>query len=1438
MSNHCLNMKAAFGYNHDLTGAVHSLFDETREAVLFPSSHTLIYHDCRTGQQKFLQGHANTISAVAVSNDKKWIVSADYGAQDTLVIIWDCKTLLPVRTYSNNFGAGVTRIDLSDDGALIAILTGTVQDQLQELQIYEWASPSEEPIVSGQIPQKYGFQRDIRFNPSDYREIVTNSAFRTVFWTWSETIIEKQLTQTLAIHAPDIQSGEFKVLPSAFTVSCFLPNTTAALTATVAGEVVLYDVSGRAFTKTDAKNRIPIKLLVLHTASGNSKPIMPSDEINQKNEQILLESAFQTGEFGESSYMVPGQHFYNSIAQNDQQQIQLSFYRYLTAANIASQQMTGSATQSFTQAITYMHAKADGFIVTGGLDGAVRMFDFRLRLLSWYENLESGPITSISIAMPQVSSGAMDQIDMSTAAVQLMPGQTPRDFQSKSEALNAKFGSVVLRDFICSTSRGSIILVPAAVFEFIQPEKRKGTLLYQGIPGDVKCMHIPKSMQTLPIQQSFNVKTGQSQPLIWLANSRGDLLIYDFTSNKILRSNNVVGEILNTGNVSKRLSGTLAQRHAEGYEQASFLVPVHPLASIKSQTYPHITSMNLFSGAGSKPVLLAGTSLGSALLLDPFNLQVLQSFRNVARNRRVMTRIAQKDFFVDDWPYKIKHVKFSREGDIIAIIDESSQLKLLAKTQVQDQKMNYMTGKTDILQQEVQNNIAEFSTIFNDNFVEPLKQPPKFVSDLEEAENNNDDEVEKRTETDVRIHPAAQLARQNQKKRDAASSAGQWDPLGNNLLITKDPIDAVFSCEFLPFQLFNEIENLPLTNQKRDPLVILSKDRFYTIIDIDATLTLTSRIVVYRRFKSDSEATPTAMCFLPRPLFYLDQLNTDEFQSQISEIEAEPDDLKREIKKSLISLQSQNKGYLNATIRPELQPIDQRDLIIIANNQFKLQLREPKRLPGAMELSNNTVFTQVQLTSNPVTTSHFQGGYPTNQPPLTQDKFSTNSSYYVNPRLAGPFPLRRTVVGPTFAREINLMSSINNEFSDFRNDINSCQAIEQIDENGEMSKKFRYRTRYEILNSTGSVKHIPQYVVFQTPDKVIGMMRTPFDGAPHRYVGLIAHAGELLQTEICYCFQQQLNAGNTYTVSAGKTDSTVFLWQIDYSCMDLLVDSAVAAESNEYNVFEPFLNQLEGGMSGDYYQEIQEYFSYAQIYDSEEKGLSPSENARAPVGMIGDMLRALGVYISNEHVNSAVCDIIEEEVRYKRLQFFLQSVRLAVNEQKPVFLVETRDGAPAFYQGEDNIYVYFKDVITGQISNLLQEENPDKIEKYETFEGSLWEMVGTNEITLSLSDFVRILVNYRFVQAQSYDDIVSAFSILAGEQNAVIDRNTLLNKFYSLAEQFNAGELTDCLGLMSGKVIKQGVLSAAQVLPDQISADDIAIGLLGFPEPGADEKGV
>lgn len=101
------------------------------------------------------------------------------------------------------------------------------------------------------------------------------------------------------------------------------------------------------------------------------------------------------------------------------------------------------------------------------------MFDFRMRLLSWYENIEAGPITSISIVMPL--QGGMDAQLLSQAAAALVPGAAAGQQDADAgQQLNQQFGSVVLRDFIVGTQRASIVLVPAAVFEFVEPERRRG----------------------------------------------------------------------------------------------------------------------------------------------------------------------------------------------------------------------------------------------------------------------------------------------------------------------------------------------------------------------------------------------------------------------------------------------------------------------------------------------------------------------------------------------------------------------------------------------------------------------------------------------------------------------------------------------------------------------------------------------------------------------------------------------------------------------------------------------------------------------------------------------------------------------------------------------------------------------------------------------------
>eukprot|EP00703_Trepomonas_sp_PC1_P002290 JAP94316.1 Putative flagellar associated protein [Trepomonas sp. PC1] len=1265
-----------------------------------------------------------------------------------MIIVWDSQQLKPVRTY--RLQHSVLRMDLSDDGALIAILTDSSP---QQLQIFEWAASSELPLVKAVIQPNLGLQRDIRFNPSDYRQLVTNSAFKTTFWSWVELVKQNLTEQFLQQYSPD--TNDFKTQPSAFTVSCFLPKTNAALTATVAGEVVLWDCE-------PSQQKRAVKLLILHTSNQSCQQVLPQGEIQSKNEQILFEPP-------SVDYLVPGPQFVQAIKTNNKNMMLKSYYEYLTEAFQQSQQMTSTATQSFTQAITYMHAKHDGFVITGGLDGSVRMFDFRLRLLSWYENLEAGPITSISIVMPLQA-----QIDnqLSQAAVQLLPGTMQPD--KKQDQLKQQFGSVILRDFIVGTQRGSIILVPAAVFELVEPEKRRGQPLYQGLPGKVTAQFVSQ-------KQEENEK-----PLQYIATDRGDVLVFDYQKNQILTSQSLVGDI-NASNGAK-LKGTLAQRHSEGFEQCSFLLANHPLKKIKTMRYPHVTSMEL---QGS--LLVCGTSLGSCLLLDAKNLNLLSSFSHLSTLKQfVPAAIFQKEEkdFSQQIPAQIKFVKIS-QGDVIVTVDEVGLLTVLSKTDFQQQKMDLTTGR------------FQDSTV---NEKQPLTQnllqnPPKFVTEFEEAV----DKEEKRTAADVRIHPAALLARANQKRREAASSAGQWQNLGKVQVSSV----GVTGCMFLAVDLYDETLNKQI-KRKRDQLVLIAKDRFLTIIDIQKTVEAIEpdRVVVDRRFRLDQEATPTAICFLKQPPKYFD----DE-QAFMNEIQHEGN-LKSEINQVLLSLQSEKYGLVNATMRPELQPVDQRDLLVIANDQYKLQLRQLQRFSSSSEVSSRTVITTTQAITNPTQQTHFfMGGYNTQYPLLqvikSNDKanedppIASGVNFCQNSRLAGPLPLRKTVTGPTFAQHLSQMVQIDYEMSN--NDFMSKQTV---------NDKFKYRTDFEILNQAGAVRHKCQYIAFSTPEKVIGVMRTPLDGAPHRYVGIIASAGQILQIDVAFCLQNESD-GTTYLISSGCEDCCSFLWEIDYSALDLTIDTQV---QQDFSNLDPFLSQIQGGSSGDYYALIQQYFSYSQIYISEQKGQSPSENARAPVSMLGDMLRALGVFINNEHLQNAIAEVTEEEVRQKRLQFYLFLVKKAYNTKKLPPPFDQRSEISKLLEFDKNDLKPFMNQQLSLLNPLLadlkafDEYWEEEKGANEQFEQTLWEAIGGNEITISLDDFVRILVNYRKVQIPGFEALKQAFDII-GAKGGMVDKATFLNTLQEFGEKLTMEDLENFLKELTAKGLPVQY-------PDHLSAEE------------------
>lgn len=102
------------------------------------------------------------------------------------------------------------------------------------------------------------------------------------------------------------------------------------------------------------------------------------------------------------------------------------------------------------------------YLVTACVDGAIRFYDFSLRLEAWFEDLAAGPVTSLSFASIDCP------ITDGTAGLPGLQFWAP--------------------EFVVGTSDAFIVGVDSQVFEELRAEDRRGVLLVQGMADDVACI--------------------------------------------------------------------------------------------------------------------------------------------------------------------------------------------------------------------------------------------------------------------------------------------------------------------------------------------------------------------------------------------------------------------------------------------------------------------------------------------------------------------------------------------------------------------------------------------------------------------------------------------------------------------------------------------------------------------------------------------------------------------------------------------------------------------------------------------------------------------------------------------------------------------------------------------------------------------------------------
>uniref|UniRef100_A0A0L8HB67 Cilia- and flagella-associated protein 251 n=1 Tax=Octopus bimaculoides TaxID=37653 RepID=A0A0L8HB67_OCTBM len=182
--NLALNISWSFGYNKNIP--VQNLTDDNRSMVVYASSHISVMYDYVSNKQWILQGHANSITCIYVSQNKKWLVTADKG-KDSAVIIWDTYTYIPIQTLFGASADGMTAIALTPDSKYLATLSAS---EYQEFSLWDWTVNGEKPLISVNLTPLYGLQNYIYFNPEDYNQIVTNSESHVIFYQLVEVSSE------------------------------------------------------------------------------------------------------------------------------------------------------------------------------------------------------------------------------------------------------------------------------------------------------------------------------------------------------------------------------------------------------------------------------------------------------------------------------------------------------------------------------------------------------------------------------------------------------------------------------------------------------------------------------------------------------------------------------------------------------------------------------------------------------------------------------------------------------------------------------------------------------------------------------------------------------------------------------------------------------------------------------------------------------------------------------------------------------------------------------------------------------------------------------------------------------------------------------------------------------------------------------------------------
>jgi WD40 repeat protein len=358
-------------------------------------------------------------------------------------------------------------------------------------------------------------------------------------------------------------------------------------------------------------------------------------------------------------------------------------------------------------------------------------------------------------------------------------------------------------------------------------------------------------------------------------------------------------------------------------------------------------------------------------------------------------------------------------------------------------------------------------------------------------------------------------------------------------------------------------------------------------------------------------------------------------------------------------------------------------------------------------------------------------------------------------------------------------------------------------------------------------------VAFGTNDRVVGVMALAPTGNPFAIAGVVAHPGPVTGLSVSHDGASIFSCGrDSYGAEAGSTSGrfvdpvasacsavvaasgggsagNVCIWHFDGESLDAQLTRGGTGVA-------PFMSLLEGGEKGQLYQEICDFFSYAQI---RSQGETSTAKRRAgislPLSELPAVMRALGFYPSNAEILALNTEVWCSHVASGRHRGGGGS-----------------DGAGTGRAGRDG-------AASEASSSVWDAAFP------------LLDPVALASQSIDLPTLIRLYINHRPVVGINSRALNKSLAVAAsyldgsqgyeGEYGTLSDASAaavqlqwggLAHLLCSKAERMNPNEVRACIAALTGVGINASALSSAQAFQlheeDRLTAGEFAERVLGF----------